>query len=83
LVEQVNAMAAKEELERLRLCVRRRSTSSRLRSRPFARRCPGAADGATAGLMPKHSIELINHGDAPEGAVRRLRGLKKLLEELL
>ena len=49
-VERVNAMAANEELERLRLCVRRRSTSSRLRSRPFARRRLGSADGAAAGL---------------------------------
>jgi len=49
-VERVNAIVAKEELERLRSCVRRRSTSSRLRSRPFAGRCLGAADAAAAGL---------------------------------
>jgi hypothetical protein len=40
-VEQVNSMVAKEELERLTSCVRR--------SRPFARRRLGAADGAAAG----------------------------------
>ena len=41
-VEQVNAMVAKEELERLRPSVRR--------SRPFARRRLGGAGGAAAGL---------------------------------
>ena len=41
-VERVNAMVAREELDRLRSCVRR--------TRPFARRRLGAADGAAAGL---------------------------------
>jgi hypothetical protein len=34
-------------------------------------------------LLAKATIELIDHGDAPEVAVRRLRGLRKFLEELL
>jgi hypothetical protein len=41
-VERVNAMLAEEELGRLRSCIRR--------SRPFARRCPVAADGSAAEL---------------------------------
>jgi hypothetical protein len=41
-VEVVNAMAAAEELERLRSCIRR--------SRPFAGPRLGAADGAAAGF---------------------------------
>ena len=41
-VERVNAVAAKDEIERLGSCARR--------SRPFARRRLGAADGAAAGL---------------------------------
>ena len=46
--ERVNAMAAKEEIERLQSRVRRRSTGSRLRSRPFTRRrggCGGRRGG--------------------------------------
>jgi hypothetical protein len=43
--------------------------------------CPAPRDKDS--LLAKATIELINHGDAPEVAVRRLRGLKKLLEELL
>lgn len=34
-------------------------------------------------LVAKATIELIHRGDAPEMAVRRLRGLMKLLEELI
>jgi REP element-mobilizing transposase RayT len=50
-VEQVNAMAANEELGRLRSCVRR--------SRSFARRRLGAADGAAAGLRRRSTSSLV------------------------
>jgi hypothetical protein len=67
-VWRVNARVAKEELGRLRSCIRR--------SRPFARRRLRAADGAAAGLVIS-AARSVAAQKAHLRQRRRIRGIKE------